>query len=87
MVYLSKLLLGCRARACLSPVLRDDYDHLVSEPALLPEQLLMNMKVRGGVSLMSRKFQDGLEVVILYCSLAVTSGGLRQRGDSVHPRR
>ena len=49
-VYLSKLLLGCRALACLAPALRDDYDHLVSEPALLLEQLLMNMKVRGGVS-------------------------------------
>ena len=49
-VYLNKLLLGCRALACLAPALRDDYDHLVNEPALLLEQLLMNMKVRGGVS-------------------------------------
>ena len=42
--------IGAKALLCLPEVSRPNYEHLVSRPLLLLEQLLMNMKVEWAVS-------------------------------------
>ena len=58
--YLEQLIVGCKALEFLPNSMKSDYDHLIGEPLLLLEQLLMNLKVRFVPFLSEMKIKPSL---------------------------
>ena len=73
--------IGAKALLCLPEAARPNYDHLVSRPLLLLEQLLMNMKVEWAASVFRH-----LQVTLTFVSqplITVAFGAKRRVVNSV----